>query len=530
MRRPKGRLTAGILVLAVLLGFVAWRGWVGWSGTGPAVPFASWCEDTPTVTVTTTAAMAPVVRTVTEAAEDTCATWTVTAESPTATAQRYEGDGGRAPQVWIPDSPLLAQQVASRSAGRAAVRPPVAATPVVLAVPDGQQAPDPATWGATVLAESTRLPDPNTSTVGRTALMVGLAEIDSLPADQRSGALAGIGGMLSRVVPEETLLTGHVTGTDPAVFPTTEQQVHEAGVSGLTVVQSTSTTPALEYPLVVSTSAPADAVAALSTAFAADAGQRALRDAGFRTPSNPTPVLAGGPPAGSVAAQATPEQAEAAERMWAAIATPTRLLTVIDTSGSMDQPASSGESRIEVASRAASGAVQLLADHNAVGLWTFSTLQRGERDWTQVQPVSPLGSDDQRAKLAFSLGSLATELGGDTGLYDTLDAAYAAAIDDFDPRANNLIALFTDGVNDDPAGGLDLAELRERLAAAGSADRPVTVLLVGMGGVDAAALAPVAAAIPREGGGGGAVFTIERPEDIADVYVTMLLRRLPGAS
>jgi Ca-activated chloride channel family protein len=98
---------------------------------------------------------------------------------------------------------------------------------------------------------------------------------------------------------------------------------------------------------------------------------------------------------------------------------------------------------------------------------------------------------------------------------------------DYDSGANNLIALFTDGVNDDPAGGLDLPELRQRLAAAGSPEKPVTVLLVGMGGVDAEALAPIAAAIPTAGGGGGAVFTIERPEDIADVYVTMLLRRLP---
>ena len=172
--------------------------------------------------------------------------------------------------------------------------------------------------------------------------------------------------------------------------------------------------------------------------------------------------------------------------MWEAIATPTRLLTVIDTSGSMDQPASSGGgSRVEVASRAATGAIQLLADHNAVGLWTFSTLQQDKQDWTEVQPVAPLGQEDQRAKLAFSLGSLATELGGDTGLYDTIDAAYTAAVEDYDTDANNLIALFTDGVNDDPAGGLDPAALSKRLAAAGSDDKPVTVLLVGLGGVDA---------------------------------------------
>jgi Ca-activated chloride channel homolog len=197
----------------------------------------------------------------------------------------------------------------------------------------------------------------------------------------------------------------------------------------------------------------------------------------------------------------------------------------------MDLPASAGEgSRIEVASRAATGAIQLLADHNSVGLWTFSTRQQGDQDWTQVQPVAQLGTDDQRAKLAFSLGSLGTQLGGDTGLYDTVAAAYEAAVKDYDPGANNLIALFTDGVNDDPAGGLDLPGLQKRLAQLGSPDTPVTVLLVGMGGVDAATLKPIAQAVPTRGGGAGAVFAIEKPEDIADVYVTMLLRRLPQGS
>jgi hypothetical protein len=359
--------------------------------------------------------------------------------------------------------------------------------------------------------------------------MAGLAELDALPADQRSAALAGIGGMLSRVVPEETLFTAHARGGDAAIFPTTEQQVQRAAVSGLVVKSATSSTPTLEFPLVTTPSAPPEAAAALARALTGEAGQAALRDAGFRTPADPTPTIAGGPAADAVGAAVTPEQAKAAEQMWTAIATPTRLLTVIDTSGSMDQPASKGEgSRIEVASRAATGAIQLLADHNSVGLWTFSTRQQGDRDWTQVQPVAELGADDQRAKMAFSLGTLGTKLGGDTGLYDTVAAAYEAAVKDYDPKANNLIALFTDGVNDDPSGGLDLAGLRKRLAVLGSPDRPVTVLLVGMGGVDEKALRPIAKAVPTGGGGAGAVFAIERPDDIADVYVTMLLRRLPS--
>ena len=262
-----------------------------------------------------------------------------------------------------------------------------------------------------------------------------------------------------------------------------------------------------------------------------DAGQAALRDAGFRTPANPTPTIAGGPPAEAVGAEGTPAQAKAAEQMWTAIATPTRLLTVIDTSGSMDQPATrpARGSRIEVASRAATGAIQLLADHNSVGLWTFSTRQQGDQDWTQVQPVAPA----RHRRPAGQAGVLARDrsapkLGGDTGLYDTVAAAYEAAVKDYDPAANNLIALFTDGVNDDPAGGLDLAGLQKRLAELGSPDtaRHRAAGRHGRGRREDAEADREGRA--DEGGGAGAVFAIEKPEDIADVYVTMLLRRLPA--
>jgi hypothetical protein len=274
--------------------------------------------------------------------------------------------------------------------------------------------------------------------------------------------------------------------------------------------------------------APAGVTESVTAALTSDTGRRALRAAGFRTPADPSPVVEGGPPAEALTVTPSPEQARAAQEMWQAIATPTRLLTVIDTSGSMSEAADAGGgSRIEVASRAATGAVQLLSDHNSVGLWSFSTLQRGDRDWTELQPVRELGEDEQRSTLSFALGSLATSLGGDTGLYDTIDAAYTSMLEDYDDQAVNLVALFTDGVNDDPAGGLSLDELSDRLERAADPDRPVTVLLIGMGGVDAESLRPVARAVPTEGGGGGAVFTIEEPQDIADVYVTMLLRRLP---
>ena len=234
VRRPRGRPRRPPWCCS-LVGLLGWRGWVAWCDRGPFVPLAGmWCADSPTVTVTTTPAMEPVLRQVAGEAEGACATFRVTAESPETTAQRFEAGGPRprrsgcptrrsSPGRWrrhpVARSPWAHGREHPGGAGRA--RGPAGARPGHV--------------GSAIVAERTRVPDPNTSTVGRLALMAGLSEMDALPEDRRSAALAGIGGMLSRVVPEETLLTGHVSGPDAAVFPTTEQQVHLAAVSGLTI-------------------------------------------------------------------------------------------------------------------------------------------------------------------------------------------------------------------------------------------------------------------------------------------------------
>jgi Ca-activated chloride channel homolog len=524
----RGRLVAAV-VIATLIVLVGWRGWVVGVQDGPALPWGlSECVGAEEITVTTTPQMRPVLdRILTDL--DRCQLFRVSAEPADVTAQRYTTDPDRGPMVWVPDSALLAKRVVDGSRGALRLSPAVATTPVLIAIPSGVSAPDPLTWGATIVAANTRLPDPNASTVGRLALATGLNEIDGQPPERRTALLAGIGGMLSRIVPEATLFSDHTGGDDPAIFPTTEQQIAVSGVTGIPVRTASTTTPILEYPLVNRSTTPPGSVGAIRAALVSEDGRQALRQAGFRTPDDLEPVIPVGPPAAVMRPASTPPaDSTLANQVWRAITTPTRLLTVIDTSGSMNASAGPGlSSRIQVAAQAATGAIALLADQNSVGLWTFSTRQRGELDWTEIEPIQVLGREDHRAELAFSLGSLGSRLGGDTGLFDTLDAAYAKAVDEYDPKAANLVVLFTDGVNDDPAGGLSLDQLRERLAARASPAKPVTVLLIGMGGVDAKELGPVAAAIPRPPGGGAAQFTIDKPQDIANVYVTMLLRRLP---
>ena len=87
-RRSWSPLIGGLLAL-VVVGLLAWRGAVAVGGDGPFVPGMAFCAESPTVTVTTTAAMEPVVREVVDGVSGACATFRVTAESPDATARRF---------------------------------------------------------------------------------------------------------------------------------------------------------------------------------------------------------------------------------------------------------------------------------------------------------------------------------------------------------------------------------------------------------------------------------------------------------
>jgi hypothetical protein len=64
----------------------------------------------------------------------------------------------------------------------------------------------------------------------------------------------------------------------------------------------------------------------------------------------------------------------------------------------------------------------LFDDSWSVGLWTFSTKLDNGNDWREVLPIKPMS--EQRPKLQQALGSIAPIPNGETGLYDTVLAAY----------------------------------------------------------------------------------------------------------
>lgn len=201
------------------------------------------------------------------------------------------------------------------------------------------------------------------------------------------------------------------------------------------------------------------------------------------------------------------------------------MLAVIDVSGSMDDEVG-GVSRIDVATGAARGALGMMTGRTQVGLWAFST-DRGPdgQDWEELVPLRGLteqvdGQTQQQLLLQVSGAITEETTTGDTGLHDTIAAAYEEMVAGHDPEFVNSVVLLTDGINDDTTGGLSEEELLERLQELSDPERPVVLVLVGMGPeVDLATLERITAAVD------GRAYVAREPAEIADVFVDALMNR-----
>ena len=193
----------------------------------------------------------------------------------------------------------------------------------------------------------------------------------------------------------------------------------------------------------------------------------------------------------------------------------------MDVSGSMNTPvASAGNAtREQVLVKAAAGGLSLFDDTWAVGLWIFSTKLDGNTPYKELVPIGPLVS--QRNQLAAALGGIqATH--GDTGLYDTVLAAYKTVQTNWDPGKINSVILMTDGQNDNP-GGLTLDQLVTELQKVADPKRPVQVVAIGIG-TDVSR--PELTRISQTTGGG--VFIATDPAKIGEIFLQAIALR-PGS-
>ncbi|MGL5930838.1 MAG: substrate-binding domain-containing protein, partial [Dermatophilaceae bacterium] len=421
-----------VLAFSLAAGAAVW-----WRTAGPAAADTdAGCAEPLTVLVATELSTTA-RRTLGAVRRDGCQVAEVESASSAVAVQQIAA--GRVPDVWVPDSSTWLDALAG--SGRLATAPggwtaggSVAISPVVLVSPTGgTHAVDeaPASWDAVINGSgAVRLADPDNDTASRLAYYSsrrGEPDIDI--------ATAGRLVFASRFAATSSTQLFDAAGapTDLVPFPASEQAVAAFSADRPGVIRPwlpAAGTMSFDYPWLVRTGLDAGLVERAGVALRAmrsDDARAQLGDAGFRAGIGSGPVQ-GGVVAPGHADQPLPgpEDRTAALEQWDVLRTDSRMLAVLDVSGSMKYPApgTGGLTRAKVLEEASITALRTLPAGSAVGTWVFST-DRGGRgvDHAELLPVRRLDTQVQgrtwRQELERQVRTIPRRLGGDTGLYDT---------------------------------------------------------------------------------------------------------------
>jgi Ca-activated chloride channel family protein len=167
--------------------------------------------------------------------------------------------------------------------------------------------------------------------------------------------------------------------------------------------------------------------------------------------------------------------------LWAQQRKAARVLLVIDVSGSMGEPAGGGgDTKLDLAKRAATSALSDFKDDDEVGLRIFTTGIRAVEpsDYLDLVPIGRISAN--RRQIETAVQSLEPQHG--TPLYTVAQASYDALRQTFDPTRINAVVLLTDGKNEDDRNP-DVNGLLTRLRNSneGEATRPVRIFTIGYG-------------------------------------------------
>ncbi|GHE87740.1 hypothetical protein GCM10017786_19430 [Amycolatopsis deserti] len=520
-RRPRRAWAiAGILVLL---------GGAGWIATN-VVRDQGGCERPVVVRVAAAPAVAPAVAQVARrVAQTECAAFEVNAVDSAAVAQSLAlPSGGVRPDVWIPESTLQLRRAKGVGASGIAGGTSIASSPVVFAVTEeaakGLGWPGRApTWSDVLGAPGLTLgvPDPGRDPAGLSALIGVRAAVPA--ADAYAATLRRLS---PNAVPATDELFTRLADRTLAGFPVSENALlrHNvrtgvAGTQSGLVATYQSEAPALDYPFAVLGGAGESqraAAGALLSALLGLEGTNALADAGFRTPDGR--YLRDGTAQNvsdrTLPSPAVPTDAEvdALLGQWARINSSSRARVLIDVSGSMDvEVPGTGRTRMQLTTDAAARALSLFKPTSECSVWEFATRLDGDRDYREVLPMRPV-SDQLASGAAERLRAIQATPDGDTGLYDTVLAAYRLATAEWQPGRLNLVIVLTDGRNDDD-DGISRDALVAELTRLADPARPVAIIGIGIGpDVDVPELTAIT--VPT----GGQAFAAPDPARIADVF------------
>jgi hypothetical protein len=376
--------------------------------------------------------------------------------------------------------------------------------------------------------------DPEADATGRLALFTVRGALGSSEAARKIAGATMVRLSRTAAGSESELFDSYTEkpASSPA-FPASEQAVarfnQEHTDATLAAVIPAEGTAVLDYPW-----STADGLAPQKRALAekvlaeirSEKGAEDLAVAGFRAPGGSGSPRVAGIPSGPVKVVEAPtaEERASALSLWTAVRTDMRMLAVMDVSGSMKEKAGS-RSRIELAQAAAVTALNTFPQSSQVGLWEFSIDRGGQgKDYRALQPIRPLaakvGSGTHKDVLAREFATMTRTVAGNTGLYDSILAAYRSMKSSYQPGYVNSVVLLTDGVNQDPQG-VSLGQLLATLKKERDPKRPVRVILVGLGDqTDATTLSTIARTA------GGASFVAKDPQDITTVFIQALMTRV----
>ncbi|GDY30769.1 hypothetical protein GTS_24020 [Gandjariella thermophila] len=456
------------------------------------------------------------------------------------------------PVMWIPDSSLWAQQAEQAVSGqgnaapRLEVRSSLVSTPLVVAGTEATVRPlgwpnSPVSWRRLIdPATQVLISDPNSSTEGLATLAVlaGLTgSTDGSPTATLVGALLKLAHP-SVLSVQDAFGRVQANGTGSPLFTATEQAVfahdRQLGRREVVAVYPQEGTIDLDHPVVrlARPGEPAgtdEAVNAFEAALRTPAALQQFTEAGFRGPDGTAP--ADWTDSNGVRREAprllpipTPAAAAQLLKVWSVINVDARMITVFDVSSSMRARIAGGPSLIELTRDAALAALSLQPDSSNIGLWAFSSQQSPPNGWTELQPVNPLarpvGDGTQRDALKQGLAALPGMVGGNSRLRAATLAAYRAALADYDPTKVNSVVLFTDGIDGDGQGDMDLDALVQTLRREFDPNRLVVIVPVAIGpDADMDALNQIAAAT------GGKAYQAATPSDMSKVLFNALVER-----
>ncbi|MEU5881245.1 substrate-binding domain-containing protein [Spirillospora sp. NPDC047279] len=480
--------------------------------------------------------------------------------------QGVTGGGNQRPDVWIPDSSLWTSIVRSSSKGKETITPTktsVASSPLVVGLPRSlalqlkqQGVTATPSWdnllkaaggvpgGAVtknqmIPANAIKLlvPDPSRNSAGMAGLMVTSILLTNDP--NQSEIFTGI----VRTVRESTVPTVNAQYTQFRKGRTSKQPVALSSEQALFAFNKRNPaepaqalypvegTLSMDYPFTV-TSGDGDkqkAARLLEQAMSTENTRNDVRALGFRTPDGKAPsgfTEAMGVSPARPRQLPSPRDADVQKVMqsWSRLSLGLRMLTLIDVSGSMAEMVGPNTNRLQAIAQISQGGLSMMSDDTELGQWLFSTRMRGKQAYQESVSIGPLGervgSGTRRGMVLSTLSQMKPKPNGDTGLYQTLIAAYREMSKTFKPEFGNSILLLTDGKNDD-VDGPTLAQTLKTLRDMKDPNKPIQVNMIGFGkGVDRNELDQIAKAT------NGSVQVAQTPQEISKIFLRMLSRRI----